>query len=181
MRSTLSVGLVVSVVALGVSACLKAAEGTPAEGRARVGVYDSRAVAIAWAGTPSFNESMRSLHADHAKAKAAGDEKRVKELEAEGAARQQRLHMQGFSTAPVDEILGHIKDSLPGIQKQAGVSALISKWDKGGLAKYPAAEQVDVTMALVDALHPSDRQRQCAIEAQKHEPIPLEKARDIKD
>jgi hypothetical protein len=174
----LSVGVGVSVLALGLAAV---AADAPQAGPARIGVYDSRAIAIAWAGSPSFTAWMGALRADHAKAKAAGDAKRVKQLEAEGAARQQRLHLQGFSTAPVDEILAHIKDALPGIQQQAGVSALVSKWDKEGQAKYPAAEQHDVTLALLDALHPSDRQRQAAIEAQKHKPIPLDEARNLKD
>ncbi len=181
MRSGTAVRLAVSVVGLGLSACVKAPPSAPAQGGARIGVYDSRAIAIAWTGTPSFNAWMGPLAAEHERAKAAGDEKRAKELAAEGAARQQRLHLQGFSTAPVDDILGHLKDSLPGIQQQAGVSALVSKWDKEGLARYPAATQVDVTMALVDALHPNARQRQYAVEAQKQRPIALEKARAIRD
>lgn len=61
------------------------------------------------------------------------------------------------------------------------MTALVSKWDKDGLARYRDAELVDVTMALVDALNPNDRQRKSAIEIQKHEPIPLEKAEGIKD
>jgi hypothetical protein len=58
---------------------------------------------------------------------------------------------------------------------------LVSKWDQETLAKYPSAELVDVTMMLVDAFQPNERQRQSAIEIQKHEPIPLEDAEKIKD
>jgi len=124
---------------------------------------------------------MKPLYDDHAEATAAGDEKRIRELRAEGEARQRQLHMQGFSTAPVDNVLETIRDRLPAIRQRAGVEALVSKWDRDALARYPGAEQVEVTMALVDALQPDPRQRQSAIEVQKHAPIPLEEARNIKD
>lgn len=155
--------------------------GTAQNAKVRIGVYDSRAVAIAWAGTKSFNESWGLFQSEYQKAKAAGDQNRVEELEAEAQARQQLMHMQAFSTAPVDDILAHIEDSLPEIKQNAGVTVLVSKWDKETLAKYPSAEMVDVTMMLVDALHPSEGQRNIAIEIQKSDPIPLEEAEKIKD
>jgi hypothetical protein len=155
--------------------------GTAQNETVRIGVYDSRAIAVAWAGTASFNEWMGSLQSEYQNAKAAGDQKRVEELEAEAEARQQLLHMQAFSTAPVDEILAHIEDSVPGIQQEAGVTLLVSKWDTETLANYPSAELVDVTMALVDALHPNEQQRKSAIGIQESEPVPLEEAEKIKD
>lgn len=151
------------------------------EKRKRIGVYDSRAVAVAFAGSEAFNVWMSGLKAEHREAKAAGDQKRVAELEAEGAQRQKLMHKQGFSTAPVDNILEHIRDRLPDARKKAGVGLLVSKWDKQTLAKYPHAERVDVTMALVDAFNPSERQRRSAIEIQKHRPISLEEAGRIDD
>ena len=124
---------------------------------------------------------MGDLKAEKDKAKAAGDQKRIAEIEAEGATRQKLMHKQGFSTAPVDNILEQIKDRLPAIKEKAGVNALVSKWDKAGLAKYKDAELVDVTMALVDAFNPSDRQHKSAIGIQKYDPIPLKQAENIKD
>jgi seryl-tRNA synthetase len=114
-------------------------------------------------------------------AKAAGDQKRVEELEAEAEARQRLQHMQAFSTAPVDDILVYIEDSLAGIQEEAGVTMLVSKWDTETLAKYPSAELVDVTMMLVDAFQPTEKQREYAIGIQSQEPIPLEEAEKIED
>lgn len=155
--------------------------GTAQSAKVRIGVYDSRAVAIAWVGTKPFNEWMGSLQAEWQKAKDAGDQKRVEELEVEAEARQQLMHMQAFSTAPVDDILAYIEDSLPEIKQNAGVTMLISKWDEESLAKYPSAELVDVTMMLVDAFQPSEGQRKSAIEIQESEPIPLEEAEKIQD
>jgi hypothetical protein len=157
------------------------AQETESPEKARIGVYDSRAVAVAFAGSEPFKKWMGDLTAEHKKAKASGDLQRVKELEAEGAARQQRLHMQGFSTAPVTNILEYIQEKLPAIQEKAGVSVLISKWDDAGLAQYKDAGRVDVTMALVDSFNPGKRQRDWAIDVQKKKPIPLDEAKKMKD
>ena len=151
------------------------------DAKMRVGTYDSRAIAVAFVGSEAFSKWMGDLKVENNKAKVAGDQKRIAELGAEAAARQKLMHKQGFSTAPVDNILDQIKDRLPMIKEKAGVNALVSKWDKAGLTKYKDAELVDITMALVDALNPNDRQRKSAIEIQKHDPIPLEQAESIKD
>lgn len=180
MRAMLSLCSVLLLVAMGALACTSQ-PAAPSEEAIRIGVYDSRAIAVGWVGTKPFNEWMGALQSEYDQAKAAGDQKKIEEVEAEGEARQQLMHMQAFSTAPVDEVLTYIKDSLPGIQQEAGVTMLVSKWDQETLAKYPKAELVDVTMMLVDAFHPIDRQREMAVEIQKQEPIPLEEAQKIND
>ena len=152
-----------------------------ASGKVRIGTYDSRSLAIAYAGSTQFNQWLGNLRAEHDRAKAAGDQQRAAALEAEGKAQQKLMHMQGFSTAPVTNILDQIKDQLPSVKEQAGVSALVSKWDKTALAAYPNAEKVDVTVALVTRLHPSELQRQRAMEILKHDPIPLDQAAHIDD
>jgi hypothetical protein len=177
----MSVCLVVLLLTMGMLGCAKKAADIPEDVKNRIGVYDSRAIAIAFAGTKPFNQWWGSLQSELEQAKAADNQKRVEELEAEAVARQQLMHMQAFSTAPVDDILEHIKDSLPEIKQKAGVTTLVSKWDQEALARYPSAELVDVTMMLVDALHPNEQQRKHAIEIQKQAPIPLDEAEKIKD
>lgn len=151
-----------------------------AEVKLRVGVYDSRAIAIAFIGSPAYKASagrkMDEMMAERVKAKAEGNQKRVAEIDAWGRAQQVALHKQGFSTAPVDEMLVHIKDQIPEIARTAGVGPIVSKWDKETLAKYKSAERVDVTMALVDAFKPSDQQRETALAIQQHAPVSLEQA-----
>jgi hypothetical protein len=157
------------------------ATNAPTAAKVRIGTYDSRSLAIAYAGSAPFNQWLSALKSEHDQAKTAGDQKRMTELEAAGKAGQKLLHMQGFSTAPVTNILDQIKDQLPAIKEQAHVGALVSKWDKAALAGYQNAETVDVTEALVDTLHPTDRQRKSAMEIQKHEPVPLEQAAHMDD
>jgi hypothetical protein len=179
MKTMVLMGCVATMLAG--SARTEEASGKSTAAKLRVGTYDSRSVAVAFAGSEAFNKWMGDLKAEKDKAKAAGDQKRIAELNAEAAARQKLMHKQGFSTTPVDNILDQIKDKLPMIKEKAGVTALMSRWDKTGLAKYQDSELVDVTMALVDAFNPNDRQRKSAIEIQKHDPIPLEQAENIKD
>jgi RNA polymerase sigma factor (sigma-70 family) len=147
----------------------------------RIGIYDSRAVAVAFAGSPAFEQELRSLKADYQKANAAGDLETVAKLKAEGKALQIKLERQGFSTVPVDDILAHITNALPEIERSAGVTSIISKWNETELKKHPNAEDVDVTLKLIDALQPNERARKSAIEIQKQKPISLEQADKIKD
>jgi hypothetical protein len=147
--------------------------------KVRVGVYDSRAIAVAFGNSEAWQAStgkQLAMRAEYNAAKAAGNQKRVAELEAQGKAQQTLVHKQGFSTAPVDDILKNIQDKLPEIAKAAGVSAIVSKWDKDALAKYQSAELVDITMPLVNAFHPTERQLKFAIDIQKQAPISLEEA-----
>lgn len=157
----------------------------PGDAKARIGVYDSRAVAVAFVGSEAYKASrgkeLAKMREEHDKAKAEGNQKRVAELEAQGKAQQVLLHKQGFSTAPVDDILKHIADKMPEIARSAGVGPIVSKWDEAALAKHKSAEQVDVTMALVDAFRPNERQRKSAVEIQKHKPISLQQAENLKD
>jgi hypothetical protein len=139
----------------------------------RIGIYDSRAVAVAYAGSSFQQAKMNDLVNQQKKAKASGDKKAIARIEVEGRAWQAQLHQQGFSTAPVDDLLAHISSELPKIQADAGVTQLISKWNEPELRKHASAEKVDVTMKLVDAFHPSERQRNYAIEIQEKRPAKL--------
>ena len=76
---------------------------------------------------------------------------------------------------PVDDILKHIKDRIPGIKKAGQVDLLVSKWDKEVLKKHKDAEQVNLTMKLIEALRPNKLQKKRALEIQQKEPVSLEK------
>jgi len=178
--AALAVVFVLAAALVAIAGCTRTSALSPATPKERIGVYDSRAIAVAFVGSPAYNASrgkkLAEMKAAHDKAKAEGGHKRVAELEAWGKAQQALLHRQAFSTAPVDGILVQIKDRLPAIKKEAGVSVLVSKWDKDTLATHLSAERIDVTTALIDAFDPTERQRKSAIEIQKRKPIPLDRA-----
>ena len=138
--------------------------------RERIGIYDSRAIAVAYAGSTAQVQKMKELTAQMKEALEAADTNRVAQLEREGRAWQTQLQQQGFGTAPVDALFANIARELPAIQEAAGVTTLISKWNKTELDRHPRAEQVDITMRLVDAFHPNEKQRKRALEIQKMKP-----------
>jgi hypothetical protein len=151
----------------------------------RVGVYDSRAIAVAFGNSEAWKatvgKQLAAMRVEYNAAKAAGNQERVAELEAQSKAQQTLLHKQGFSTAPVDDILKNIQDKIPEIAKTAGVGPIVSKWDKDALAKYKSPELVDVTMPLVNAFHPTERQLKFAIDIQTQAPISLEDAEKMEN
>jgi hypothetical protein len=145
----------------------------------RVGIYDSRAVAYAQFWSESFQSKLKEQTAAARAAKQSGDTARFKELDATLRQMQDQLHRQVFSTAPADEALAALKGQIPEIEKQAGVIALVSKWDEAALKKYPNAEQVDVTGQLAREFKPTEKQLKMIADLQKQKPLPLEKCDEL--
>jgi hypothetical protein len=147
--------------------------------RLRIGVYDSRAVAVAYANSTEFRESLKAVQADYQKAKAVKDEKRMKEIEARMKLGQRRMHEEGFSTGSVAGIMAKIKEALPGVAKKAGVQAVVSKWELN--YQSPEAEAVEVTDELVALFHTSDQGREWAKGIRAKPPLPIEEITDDMD
>jgi len=163
------------VVGALVLACTAAATSGDAP-RVVLGTFDSRAVAIAYAGSEAFRTYLSGLYEELAQAKAAGNDARVAELEAFGPQLQERLHLQGYSTASVADILAHIEDELPALAARAGVDAIVSRWDL--VYRSPSARFVDVTDLLVAEFDPDARTLQSAREIVEQEPVPADELRD---
>lgn len=143
----------------------------PDIGKIRVGVYDSRAFAIAYISTPAYAQAEAEFWKVYEKARDAGDAKRVAELNAAATEKQKRRYNQGFSTAPVEDCLAFLQNKMEIIVQDTGVKAIISKWDEAALSRYPGAERVDVTMQLVDALQPDAYLREWSIVIQTLPPF----------
>lgn len=145
-----------------------------------VGTFDSRAVAIAYVRSAAFGEFVQEKKAevdrDLERARAAGDDERVAELEAFGPAMQMRIHRQGFGAAPIDDIMILIKDELPGIAEEAGVDVIVSKW----VVAYqrPDAKVVDVTDRLAAAFDPDEQTLEVIRDIVRSEPVPLDQLTD---
>ena len=132
--------------------------GGPAAGagKVRIGVYDNRAIAVAYAAS-EFNpvkEKMTEMEA----AKKAGDEKKMAELREWGREHQQMLHFQGFSRVPVEDLLEPVKGKVAKVAEDMKLAAITAE------CTYTAAnvEVVDVTDELVELYQPSERTRKMA-------------------
>jgi hypothetical protein len=160
-------------------ASIPAAETTNAP-TPSIGVYDSRAVAYAYLVSAPYQKDIQEKVRAAQAAKQAGDSAKLKELDAVLKAEQAQGHRQVFSTAPPIAAMERIKDRLPEIQKQAGVSVIVSKWDEATLQKYKAATRVEVTDKLVrEFIQPDEKQSQIISSIEKSEPISLEKCDEM--
>src|ERR1035437_4559083 len=121
----------------------------------RIGVYDSRAIAVAYGNSAEFRKSLDAVKADYQKAKEAKDDKRAKEIETK------------------------IKDSLPGSAKKVGVDVIVSKWEVNYQA--PGIKVVDVTDDLVALFHVSAKGLEWVKGIKAHEPVPIEQITDDMD
>ena len=161
-------------VAVGIGAFLIATApvaGQTAKERPRIGTYDSRAIAVAYANSGEYRQEIVKLRKDFEQAKAAQDEKRTKELEARGLAAQARFHQQGFSTGSVINIMDKIRPDLAAVAKDAGVVMIVSKWEL--VYADPSIEYVDVTMPLVMKFKPNEQTLKWVESMKAKAPIPL--------
>lgn len=145
----------------------------------RVGVYDSRVVAFAAFWDEASQTRLNALIGEARTAKGQGDMARYQALATELSARQHELHMQVFSTAPIDDVLAGLKDRLPALQREAGVSRLVSQWDEVALTGVPAGDRVNVTDRLVKEFQlPAGKLRQLE-QLKATTPLPLGRARSM--
>ncbi len=78
----------------------------------RIGVFDSRAIAIACANSPSFNKIPAMLAQRMKAAKEKGDKKEIAAIEREGMLHQVMMHEQGFGKGSVVGMIAMVKDSV---------------------------------------------------------------------
>jgi hypothetical protein len=172
------------IVSAAVALCVLAGATALAQSQTnklRAGVYDSRAIAIAYANSAEFRESLKPVQAEYEKAKAAKDDKRMKEIDAQMKLRQRRLHEQGFSTGSVAYIMAKapVKDALPDVAKKAGVQVIVSKWELN--QQSPDVEVVDVTDELTALFHPNEKVLGWLKDMKNHPPLPIEEITDDMD
>lgn len=171
VKKKIMLGLICSV--LGLAACMltvaRAAEDKTEKTKVCVGLFDSRAVAIAYAGSDWNEKILKSKMAEINAAKAAGDMKKIEQLRSWGSAQQDKLHKQGFGTASVCNLLEHIKGDIPKIAKDAGVDIIVSKWDV--VYQNPSVKFVDITEEIVKPFAPDKKALKSIRSIQTHEPV----------
>ncbi len=138
--------------------------------RLRIGTYDSRGVTIAYARSEQFARSIGELHRRHDEAVAAGDTPLAEKLEREGQSQQKRLHMQGFSNAPVEDCMDLVRDGLPGVAEPLGVKPITAAADWHD----PRAEIVDVTSELAGLFQPDAKTLQIITSVRLQGPMAIE-------
>lgn len=153
-----SITIMVLVILSGIFILPHLAQTTPAKAateklnRLRIGVYDSRAIIMAYKHSDYDDNFMVKKSKEKKQAEQAGDTEKAQKIDALMTQYSIRAHSQVFSTTPVHDLLKCIKERIPQIAKETGVDVIVSKWDFDYLTSD--AELMDVTMQLVQAFKP---------------------------
>jgi len=175
-----SLTIVLGGMWLGLSAAVAPGQtNQPNRSPERIGVYDSRVVAYAHFWTEGHMRKIKEMANAAKEAKDNGQTERCKELSANLKKEQEQSHLQVFSTAPVDDVLAEMKDRVASIEKEAGVSRLVSKWDEKALKGYKPAQRVEVTDLLLREFKLNEKQLKVVADMRKQEPLPLKKAQEL--
>jgi hypothetical protein len=150
--------------------------GAPAGGaqKVRIGVYDSRMVALAFYNSADHRKFLQDLMTELKTAQSANDAAKVAALEHRGPALQNLMHYQVFSNASVPNVMEKLAPELPRVAEQAQVSLIVSKWDVAW--RLDGVEYVDVTDALVALFHPDKKVLDWVASGKAKPPIPLVEA-----
>lgn len=142
----------------------------------RIGYYDSRAIAVAYANSREFQNAMKPVQAEYDKAKLANNQKEMTDIQHRMQVAQRLLNEQVFSTGSVSSIMMTVTNLLPAVAKEADVDLIVSKWELN-LAAYNV-ESEDVTDKLVALFHTNEQGWKGAKEIQQRPPVPIEKYAD---
>jgi len=136
-----------------------------------IGVFDSRAVAVAYYNSEFSNvrQTFGSLKTKMKEAKEKDDKKAIASLEREGTLRQAMMHQQGFGDGSVNNITETIKDKMSLLAKEENLSAIVSKWEL--VFNSADIELVDITVKVVDFFEPNEEMKEMTKEVMQSEPI----------
>lgn len=146
-------------------------EEKTSEAKLRVGIFDSRALAIAYGQSKVTQDKFKELRAERQEAKNAGDQKLAGEVQSRIEALRTSFYKQAHGIGPIANILEIIKDKIPGIAEEAKVDVIIRKWDI--VYQRPDIEFVDVTDLMVKPFNPKDSTKVSIKSILANEPVPL--------
>jgi hypothetical protein len=164
--------LAVALLALALIAAAQDPDETPDPPQVVLGVFDSRAISLAYYRSAMWRESLSELREEHEAAKAAGDTDLAEKLEEKGVSTQGLAHRQTFGNAPVRDLVALIEEELPEIAKEAGVDVIVSKWSLA--FRNSSAKAVDVTNLLAAQFDPDEETLKIIEQVVETEPVPLE-------
>lgn len=177
-RTRLAAAALVGGTLVGGAALLATGPNQPASTPAgvetvRIGTYDSRAIAMAYAA--SDLNPVKEKMAEMAAAKEAGDDAKIQELEHWGQTHQRLLHFQGFGHYPVDDHLALVAERIPEVAAAHDLDAIVWLVHESG----QNVVVVDVTEDLARLFSPPERVWKSIEQMKGHKPVPFETLIDL--
>ncbi|MBI4810364.1 MAG: hypothetical protein HY800_02765 [Ignavibacteriales bacterium] len=140
-----------------------------AQTKQRIGIFDSRSVAIVYANSKFFKSPYPEIKKRMDAAKEKKDTKEIAKIEYEAKLHQAILHDQGFGKGSVNTILDMYKDKIASIAKAENLNVVVSKWEL--VYNNSDFELVDITNKIVDLFEPSEKIKENIKEMPQHEPV----------
>ncbi|MDO8303222.1 MAG: hypothetical protein Q7T18_08270 [Sedimentisphaerales bacterium] len=142
----------------------------PAEQKIRIGVFNTRAVALAHGRSKMYMEEINKLVAEAKEAKVKGDDKKFQKLDAQLKMRQEKGHWQVFCDLGIDDILKLIRPNYGEIAKNAGVSAIVEQ----AVYNDKNIEVIDVTELMAEQFTPDEKTQKIIKDIMKQPPVSFE-------
>lgn len=160
---------IIGIVLLGLLLCF--GEVVSGQTKIQVGVFDSRAVAVAFYQSKFSNiqETFGLLHTRMAEAKGKEDKTAIASIERESTLRQAMMHEQGFGRGSVNSITETVKEKLMQLAKDENLSTIVSKWELVYCGDDVVT--VDVTEKIVDFFEPNEKMKLMTKEIMGLEPL----------
>jgi hypothetical protein len=152
---------------------------TPSKKTLVVGIYDSRAIAVAYAPSEWNRKYIEGVKARMEGAKAENDVKKMRRINEEMVRRQTWFHLMTFGTDSVKALLEPVKDRLPALAKEHGVDLVVSRWEIAW--QNSDLEVVDLTLPMVKLYNPSEKTLGHVELITKNDPVPRETLLRMKD
>ncbi len=136
-----------------------------------IGVFDNRAVGVAYAHSAYCEQYLADLDAQHKQALADGDREKAAQIEQQGESQQQKLHMIGFAGRYPGELLALVQDKMHFAAENAGVDLIVGEV----LYQSPDLKVVDVTHEVARLYNPREKAWQIIDGLKDWQPCPPEK------
>lgn len=140
-----------------------------AQNKLRVGVYDSRAIAVACFNSSMHKDPMVDLRNKMKTARDANDTKTISEIEWEAVIRQAIGHDKGFGSGSVMTEIEIVKKELSELAKKEKLDLVVSKWELA--FKGEKTEIIDITDKIARFFKPDNKVLGWLEEFKKKAPI----------
>ncbi len=140
-----------------------------AQSKLRVGVYDSRAIAIACFNSNTYKDPMVELRNKMKNARDANDAKAIADIEREAVLRQGMGHEKGFGTGSVMTEIEIIKKELNELAKKEKLDLVLSKWELAFTGDNVLI--IDITDKIARLFKPNEKVLGWLEELKKQNPV----------
>lgn len=148
------------------------ADAQKAQKTIKIGTYDSRVIVLAYSRSEGFKTKLSGMEKKSESDMKSSDSDKKDQAAYRMITYQFLLHQQVFCAGSASAVIEIVKDKLPQVAKDAGVSVIVSKWELPW--NDPSAEVVDLTMEIAKLFNPTPDFENTAKEVASKRPIAIE-------